>query len=125
LPASTAEHASSLERDEVESTQPEFLVFVGIQTSWLARPGSPQEVAFFTLAQRFMAENYEPAGMVDIFSSGTQYRWGMKPDYNVLVRRFLCRSSQEKAFFPLGSNLALFPLLRPTSRGQGLPQLLR
>jgi hypothetical protein len=61
---------------EVESAQPEFLVFVGIQTSWLARPGSPQEVAFFTWAQRFIAENYEPAGMVDFFSSGTQYRWG-------------------------------------------------
>jgi hypothetical protein len=61
---------------EVEAAQPEFLVFVGIQTSWLARPGSPQQLAFFTWAQRFITEHYELAGMVDIFSNGTQYRWG-------------------------------------------------
>jgi hypothetical protein len=72
-------YAFTMQREmihEVESAQPEFLVFVGIQASWLAQAGSPQEVAFFTWAQPFIAENYERAGVVDIFRNATQYRWG-------------------------------------------------
>ena len=61
---------------EVEAGRPEFLVYIGVPTSWLGRPDSPQEVAFFSWAQRYVQQEYELVGIVDILKDQSVYRWG-------------------------------------------------
>jgi hypothetical protein len=98
----TQKYAFTMQKEmigEVESAQPEFLVLVGVPTSWLARPGSPQEVAFLTWAQRFIAEHYELEGTADIFANGTEYRWGneaknYQPRSSFVVHVFKRKPSQ-------------------------------
>jgi len=58
---------------EIEKARPEFLVVVGVPTSWLGRPESPQLI--FDWADQYLADHYVPAGVVDILQE-SQYRWG-------------------------------------------------
>jgi len=60
---------------EVETSRPEFLVYVDVPTSWLAQSGSPQEIPFLSWARRYVAEDYELAEIVDI-DQQTQYLEG-------------------------------------------------
>jgi Dolichyl-phosphate-mannose-protein mannosyltransferase len=98
----TQKYAFTMQKEmirEVESAQPEFLVLVGVPTSWLARRGSPQEVAFLNWAQPFIAEHYELEGTADILPSGSEYRWGdeaknYQPRSSFVVHVFKRKPSQ-------------------------------
>jgi hypothetical protein len=49
---------------EIELTHPKYLIFVGMNDSWLERPGS--ERLIFTWAPDYIAQNYSVAGLVDL-----------------------------------------------------------
>ena len=59
---------------EIEQARPKYLVFVNVSLSWLRRPESPQFL--FDWVQKYVADGYEPAGIIDIFENDTQYKWG-------------------------------------------------
>lgn len=62
---------------EIESTAPEFVVFVGVSTSWLAKPDSEQAKSFFSWAEDYLNSRYELVGIADILDPDhTEYRWG-------------------------------------------------
>jgi hypothetical protein len=58
---------------DIESNRPKFIVFVNVYTSWLVRPDS--YTLIFNWAEKYLVENYELAGVVDIFDDMTIYRW--------------------------------------------------
>jgi hypothetical protein len=60
---------------EVETAQPEFLVYVDVPTSWLAQVGSPQELGFLSWFQKYVQDKYQLDGIADIFGNETEYRW--------------------------------------------------
>ena len=59
---------------EIEAARPEVLVFVNVQASWLAQPHS--EKLIYAWAQKYIREQYELAGVADIHTFHTDYRWG-------------------------------------------------
>ena len=62
---------------EIESANPEFLVFVGVTTSWVARPDS--HTALFDWFDQVSREKFQQVGLVDIVAADqTVYRWGEK-----------------------------------------------
>jgi uncharacterized membrane protein YjjB (DUF3815 family) len=62
---------------EIESAQPELMVFVNVRTSWLKRPDSVQLI--FEWLNSYCPKFYDLVGVVDIFLSGrTVYRWNQE-----------------------------------------------
>ena len=60
--------------DEIEAAKPEYLVFVNITTSWLARPNSPQDI--FKWFNPYVNVYYNLAGVIDIPPFGqARYYW--------------------------------------------------
>jgi hypothetical protein len=82
---------------EIETSRPEFLVFVGIRTSWLLPPGSANGSAFLSWAQRYMEENYELTGIADILDDHTEYRWGSDARYYKLTAPHTLRVFKRKS----------------------------
>jgi hypothetical protein len=59
---------------EIESAQPEVLIFVNIPWSWLAGPQSIRDI--FTWSERYRDAFYETAGIIELASMNrTLYRW--------------------------------------------------
>ena len=58
---------------DIETSRPEFVVFVNTSSSWLR---TPQSVAHIFDWWRSYAPNYEIQGVVDILDGETVYRWG-------------------------------------------------
>ncbi len=60
---------------EITRTKPEYIVFVGVATSWLPRPGSDREIFRWTLA--YASQNYDIVGAVNLRSRElADYTWG-------------------------------------------------
>jgi len=83
---------------EIEAGRPDFLVYVNVPTSWLAQADSPQERSFLSWARKYVTEQYELAGVVDLLGPGTQYLWGdiprtYKPASPYTIRIFKRRES--------------------------------
>lgn len=62
---------------EIERAQPRFLVFVVMNRSWLADPNSDQTI--FKWANAYSEMHYEEVGLINIFDSGTQYYFSVRP----------------------------------------------
>jgi len=60
---------------EVEASHPEFLVYVDVPTSWMARTDSPEELSLRRWVMEFVSQNYEPTGIIDLLGDETQYVW--------------------------------------------------
>ena len=73
---------------EIEKAQPEFLVVVGVPTSWLGRPESPRHI--FEWADQYLADHYALAGIVDILQE-SQYRWGEEAKNYIPVSPYTVR----------------------------------
>jgi hypothetical protein len=59
---------------EIESAQPQYLVFIKIPKSWVVRPNSNRYI--FNWFERYEQEYFELVGIIDIISSHeTVYRW--------------------------------------------------
>ena len=64
---------------QIEETSPEFVVFVNISTSWLARPNS--NLMIFEWFDSYI-RNYQCVGVIDILSaSQTYYAWDERANY--------------------------------------------
>lgn len=61
--------------DDIEAAEPEFLVYVNVETSWLPRPDSERRVqSWYT---QYGLRHYNLVGIVDIaFPQPTEYHWG-------------------------------------------------
>jgi hypothetical protein len=60
---------------EIESISPQFLVYVNIEISWLARPRSYTKI--FEWFNSYQRSSYEIVGVADIISNNeTVYKWG-------------------------------------------------
>lgn len=64
---------------EIESARPETLVFVNLFTSWDPNRGTHEFI--YTWARRYIQQNYEIVGVVDIPMTNTNYRWGNEAKY--------------------------------------------
>ena len=58
---------------EIESAQPEFLIFVRINTSWLQRPDSHK--LLFDWFETYTAKQYRLVGLVDLLDDKSMYHW--------------------------------------------------
>jgi hypothetical protein len=58
---------------DLESGEPEYVVFAQVATSWLARPESDQRILEW--ARTHVSERYDLVGVADMFEDGTEYRW--------------------------------------------------
>jgi len=59
---------------QFEAAQPEYVVYAGVPTSWLARETSVVDI--FTWWDRYQSAHYERVGLVEIEPTGvTQYFW--------------------------------------------------
>jgi hypothetical protein len=84
---------------EIEASHPEYLVYVDVSSSWLARAGSPQLKNFFAWAQKYVGEQYELVGTADILDDHTEYRWdeeakGYQPRSLFAVQVFRAREAR-------------------------------
>lgn len=60
---------------EIEAAKPEFLVYIHVDSSWLAEPDSNHFI--YHWAARYVEDNYRPVGLADIVSpTRTDYQWG-------------------------------------------------
>jgi hypothetical protein len=59
---------------EIEGGRPEFLVFVAIPPSWLAKPGSSRTI--FKWLNNYTREYYDLAGVAEVVPSGYRFVWG-------------------------------------------------
>jgi hypothetical protein len=59
---------------EIEGARPEFVIFVGIPTSWMKQDASSRTI--FHWFTNYAGEHYAPAGFIDLTSSPTRYVWG-------------------------------------------------
>jgi len=69
-------YASTMQQEmisQIEAAQPEFIVVVDLQLSWMASPGSDPTI--LNWSRKYLAENYELDGIADILPE-TVYRWG-------------------------------------------------
>src|SRR5204862_3364152 len=73
-------YALTMQQDmiaQIEAAQPEFIVFVFVPTSWLARNDSHRLI--FDWAEKYARDRMLTAGLVDIQSlEQTAYRWDEK-----------------------------------------------
>ncbi len=61
--------------NEIESVNPEYLIFVSSQTSWLPKKSS--NTLIFEWFEQYKQRYYQPVGLVDVVSpEETIYRWG-------------------------------------------------
>jgi dolichyl-phosphate-mannose-protein mannosyltransferase len=60
---------------DLETNQPEYLVYVDVWDSWGEREGVAQAAPFLARLQKYMNDGYEKEGVADIGGS-TQYVWG-------------------------------------------------
>lgn len=58
---------------EITAARPQYLVFVGVPTSWLLRPDSPREI--FRWFQDYSRANYALVGAVDIAPRDSKFLW--------------------------------------------------
>jgi hypothetical protein len=58
---------------EIERSQPNFIVFVGIPTSWLVRPESERFI--FRWTDTYLQQHYDLIGFADIHAAETVCRW--------------------------------------------------
>lgn len=59
---------------QIEKARPKFMVFVKVSTSWLPRPGSPQDI--FDWFEPYAKNSYDTVGIIDIPLSGNAaYYW--------------------------------------------------
>ena len=59
---------------QVETANPQFVVFVNVPMSWLARPNSVQKI--FRWFDSYLFVRYEVVGIADILVNGpTIWRW--------------------------------------------------
>jgi len=72
-------YVSAMQREmisEIEKASPQFLLFVQVSYSWLARPGSPQLDSLLSWAEQYIGSHYQLVGIVDIVGpDDTEYRW--------------------------------------------------
>lgn len=75
---------------EIEAARPETLVFVNLFTSW--DPNRNTKELIYEWARRYIQDNYEISGVVDVPMTKTNYRWGSeaknykpKPYFAVMV----------------------------------------
>jgi hypothetical protein len=70
--------AGNMQKDvitQIETAKPDFIIFVRVSTSWLARPESNKDI--FQWFPQYVADSYDTVGLIDIPSSGTAtYYWG-------------------------------------------------
>jgi hypothetical protein len=60
--------------NEIESTEPKFVVVVNIKRSWLMRQGAKRYI--FDWLDNFLAEYYVLVGVIDImYQNKTIYKW--------------------------------------------------
>src|SRR5262249_35263142 len=60
---------------DLEASRPEYVVFVGVSSSWLVRPNSPTRI--FDWWRDSGSKQYKITGVADIVSADhTEYRWG-------------------------------------------------
>ncbi len=73
-------YASTMQQQmirEIESANPEYLVFVRISSSWLGHPQSDKLI--FDWFSRYAEKNLELVGMIDIFfETKTMYYWNIQ-----------------------------------------------
>lgn len=62
--------------EEAEANHPAYVVFVNTQNSWRVRPGSPQIAALGAWMDRYIAQGFEEAGMVELADPDSRYFWG-------------------------------------------------
>ena len=58
---------------DMEATQPDYVIFVTSPTSWLRQPESPVEL--FNWWNAYRPRHYTVAGVADIGTDHTEYRW--------------------------------------------------
>jgi hypothetical protein len=84
---------------EIESARPDYVVFVGVGTSWMVRPDSSREV--FRWAKSYTSRYYDVVGAVNLRTGEPPaYTWGPEayvydaasPAYMTVYRRRLERS---------------------------------
>jgi hypothetical protein len=81
---------------EIEAARPKYLVFVGIDTSWLARPTSDRRI--LNWVERYARVCYDRVGVADIYSMDTTVvRWdgaasGYQPRSHNIVYTFRRKS---------------------------------
>jgi hypothetical protein len=60
---------------QIETANPEFVIFVNVSMSWLARPDSVKKM--FGWFGSYLFTHYEVVGVADILGNGpTIWRWG-------------------------------------------------
>jgi len=95
-PQRYASHMQDEMMQEIEAAHPTYLVFVGINTSWLARPTSDQRI--LNWVERYSRACYDRVGIADIYSMDTTaMRWdgevpGYKPRSPNIVSTFRRKS---------------------------------
>jgi dolichyl-phosphate-mannose-protein mannosyltransferase len=68
-------YALNMQREmasQIEAASPEFMVFVGVPTSWLVQPRS--EPFIFSWSKQYLHDHYELVGIADVLPR-TEYRW--------------------------------------------------
>ena len=77
---------------EIESVNPEYLVFVRSETSWLPKKSSNKLI--FEWFEQYKQRHYQPVGLVDVVSpEETIYRWGKE------CEEYKCRSETRLGVF--------------------------
>ncbi len=90
-------YASKMQHEfirEIESSRPQYLVFVNVITSWL--PGPDSDLAVLKWAEKFVKENYIVVGVIDAVSADsyktywdeeTMGKEPLSPNYLFVVKR--------------------------------------
>ena len=72
----THAYALHMQKDmigEIESSRPEFIVFVNVYTSWLVFPGSHRYI--FKWFKTYQRKHYSLVGLADMSQAATTYSW--------------------------------------------------
>jgi hypothetical protein len=64
---------------EIDAARPQTLVFVNLYTSW--DPNRKTKELIYEWARRYIQENYDVTGVVDVPMTKTNYRWGSEAKY--------------------------------------------
>jgi hypothetical protein len=100
----TQPYAGFMQREmerEIEAAQPEFLVDVGYDNSWVVRSGS--DLGILHWFKSYAAKSYERVGIIDTRSTGeTRFLWGDDAkNYHGAVAQFLAIYRRKGAPRPL------------------------
>ncbi|MGA2787645.1 MAG: glycosyltransferase family 39 protein [Verrucomicrobiota bacterium] len=60
---------------EIEKADPEYVVFVNVKYSWIQRTNS--NLLIFEWLQKYGAEHFQLAGLVEIYSDHSEYQWAI------------------------------------------------